>query len=252
MKILVTNDDGIFSEGIQELASLACEFGEVSVVAPEVERSAVGHAITISDPIRVSEVERNGKFFGFAVRGTPSDCVKIACSQLLAEKPDLILSGINHGSNTAKSVIYSGTVSAASEGTMMGIKSIAVSIDSWKPKTYELAKQFLRKLIPQVMENGLPEGTLLNVNLPNVFPEQCEGVLSTKQGKARYVEFFEKRIDPTGKTYFWLGGKKLSFDTENDVDDVAVSQNKIAVTPITYDLTNYRFWEELKDWNLEF
>ncbi|KAA3599399.1 MAG: 5'/3'-nucleotidase SurE [Calditrichaeota bacterium] len=252
MKILITNDDGIFSKGIEELAKVASEFGKVTIVAPDIERSAAGHAITISTLLRVTEVEKDGKFFGHAISGTPADCVKIACSQILDSKPDLILSGINNGSNTAQSVIYSGTVSAASEGTMNGIKSIATSIDSWKPKTYELAKNFLRKLIPEVLENGLPQGTLLNVNVPNVLQKDCDGIVVAKQGKARYVEYFEKRSDPTGRTYYWLGGKKMNLDTEPDVDDVAVMNNKIAITPIQYELTNNKFLADLEKWQLSY
>lgn len=252
MKILITNDDGIFSKGIAELAKVASEFGKVTVVAPDVERSAVGHAITISTLLRVTEVEKDGIFFGHAISGTPADCIKIACSQILDSKPNLILSGINNGSNTAQSVIYSGTVSAASEGTINGIKSIAISIDSWKPKTYDLAANFLKQLIPNVLENGLPKGTLLNVNIPNVLPKDCEGIVVAKQGKARYVEYFEKRIDPTGRTYYWLGGRKMNLDTEPDIDDVAVMNNKIAITPIKYELTNYKFLAELEKWHLSY
>ncbi len=248
--ILVTNDDGIYARGIYELKKALKPLGTVVVVAPLIEKSAVGHAITLSDPLRVMEVERDGSFFGYAVNGTPSDCVKLGSRCILERKPDLIVSGINQGPNTATNIIYSGTVSAAAEGAIMGIPSIAVSIASFTKKEFLPAAKFSRQLAERVLQNGLPAGTLLNVNVPAVPEEEIKGVVVTRQGKGRYEEAFDKRIDPNNRVYYWLTGKRMVLDHGDDIDDPVLMQNKISVTPIHYDLTDYSFLEELKKWQL--
>ncbi len=248
--ILVTNDDGIYARGIYELKKALNPLGTVVVVAPLIEKSAVGHAITLSDPLRVMKVERDGSFFGYAVNGTPSDCVKLGCRCILERKPDLIVSGINQGPNTATNIIYSGTVSAAAEGAIMGIPSIAVSIASFTKNEFLPAAKFSRQLAERVLQNGLPVGTLLNVNVPAVPEEEIKGVVVTRQGKGRYEEAFDKRIDPNNRVYYWLTGKRMVLDHGDDIDDPVVMQNKISVTPIHYDLTDYSFLEELKKWQL--
>ena len=248
--ILVTNDDGIYAPGIYHLKQALQPLGKVVVVAPLVEKSAVGHAITLSDPLRVMEVERDGKFFGYAVNGTPSDCVKLGSRCILERKPDLVVSGINQGPNTATNIIYSGTVSAAAEGAIMGIPSIAVSIASFTKKEFSYAGKFTRQLSEKVLQNGLPAGTLLNVNVPAVPESEIRGVKVTRQGKGRYEEAFDKRVDPNNRVYYWLTGKRMALDHGDDIDDPVVMQNMVSVTPIHYDLTDYAFLEELKQWKL--
>lgn len=249
--ILLTNDDGIDSNGLHALYKELKKIGDVTVVAPHVERSAVGHAITISEPIRVLEYNRVDKFHGFAVLGTPADCVKIAIKKLMHRKPDIVVSGINHGSNTATNVLYSGTVSAATEGIIMGVPSVAVSLTSFDLKAdMTFAAEVACSVVKTVMAKGLPADTLLNVNIPSCKRADIKGIEITRQGKGRYEEYFEQRLDLSGRAYYWLTGKKMSLDTEDDVDDVAVSMNKVSVTPIHIDMTNYAMLEELKKWNL--
>ena len=251
-KILVTNDDGIHSAGIYALYQAMTNIGEAYVVAPDSEQSAVGHAITISDPLRVKEFEKNGKFFGWAVNGTPADCVKLAIKALLGFEPDLVVSGINQGSNTATNVIYSGAVSAATEGTIMGIPSVAFSLTTFQRCDLSPAAEVAQTIAQMVLKNGLPEGTLLNVNIPPLSRDEIRGIKVTRQGKARYEETFEKRVDPMNRTYYWMGGTKVILDTEEDIDDVAITNNYVSVTPLQYDLTDYRVLPELKNWNWNF
>ncbi len=249
--ILVTNDDGISAPGIYALYNAMKEIGDARVVAPDSERSAAGHAITISDPLREWEYEKNGSFFGHAVNGTPADCVKIGVKAILNEKPDLVVSGINQGPNTAINVIYSGTVSAATEGTLMGIPSIAFSLTSFRKSNFDFASKFAIYLAKRVLEQGLPNGTLLNVNIPALPEEEIKGVKITRQGRARYEEFFEKRVDPMNRKYYWLTGKKMLLDSDSDVDDVAITNNYVAITPIQFDLTDYKSIEDLKNWEIK-
>ncbi len=248
--ILVTNDDGIFAPGILQLKDDLSQIGVVTVVAPISEKSAVGHAITLSDPLRVIEVERNGDFFGFGVNGTPADCVKLGIRCLMENKPDIIVSGINQGSNTAINIIYSGTVSAAAESVIMDVPAVAVSLTSYTSKDFSYAGKVARQISREVLRNGLPEGVLLNVNVPPIAEDEIEGVVPTRQGKGKYDEAFDKRTDPNNRTYYWLTGKRMILDFDNDIDDVVVMNNKVSVTPIHYDLTRYDFLEELNKWKL--
>ncbi len=249
--ILVTNDDGIFAPGITELYMAMREIGDAHVVAPDFERSAVGHAITIADPLRVVEYEKNGKFFGHAVNGTPADCVKLGVKAILNARPNLVVSGINQGANTAINIIYSGTVSAATEGTLMGIPSIAFSLTTFTKKEFRFAAKFAKYMAEKVLQNGLPDGIMLNVNIPALPEEEIRGIKITRQGKARYEEFFEKRVDPMNRNYYWLTGKKLLLDKNDDVDDVAISENFISITPIQFDLTDYDSIDLFKNWKIE-
>ncbi len=249
--ILVTNDDGVYAPGIYALLNAMNEIGDARVVAPEMERSAVGHALTISDPLRVWEVDRYGDIFGHAVNGTPADCVKLAVKAILERKPDLVVSGINQGPNTAINVIYSGTVSAATEGTLMGIPSIAFSLASFRVSDFDFAARFATHLARKVLRDGVPAGTLLNVNIPALPEDQIMGVKITRQGRGRYEEYFEKRVDPMNRNYFWLAGKKLQLDNESDVDDVAVMEGYVAITPIQFDLTHYKVLEHLQNWGID-
>ncbi|MDZ7337853.1 MAG: 5'/3'-nucleotidase SurE [candidate division KSB1 bacterium] len=252
VRILLTNDDGIASPGLYALYEELRRVGEVIVVAPDGERSAVGHAITISEPLRVWPYEKNGKVFGYAVAGTPADCVKIAFWALLKDqqKPSLVVSGINLGSNTGINAIYSGTVSAATEGAILGVPSFAISLTTYENPDYGPAARFARSLARLVLKKGLPKGVYLNVNVPAVPAEQIRGVVITSQGQAVYREQYQMRRDPRGRAYYWLTGTKIDLERDESVDDGAIQQNKVSVTPIHYDLTNYAFIEELKRWNI--
>jgi 5'-nucleotidase len=225
--------------------------GTVVVVAPDKQQSAVGHAITMNYPLRVKEFRKNGSMFGYAVEGTPADAVKLAVRALLKRKPDLLVSGINHGSNTAISIIYSGTVSAATEGTFLGIPSIAVSLTTFGKADFTYAAKFTRKLALRVIKNGLPEGTLLNVNVPPAQEKEIRGVRVTRQGKSVWIDRFDVRRDPGNKEYFWLTGSLEEVDTELDVDQWAVTNRYVSVTPIQYDLTDYAMIDVMKRWKLE-
>jgi len=249
-RILLSNDDGINAPGLFALWQEISKIGDVVVVAPDGEKSAVGHAITLSDPLRVWQVEKRNGFVGHAVNGTPADCIKIAYWALLDEKPDLIVSGINLGSNTGINVIYSGTVSAATEGTILEIPSFAVSLTTYAVPDFSYAARFAARLAGQVLQHGLPRGTYLNVNVPNVPEEEIEDVVVTRQGLSNYIENFDRRVDPQNRVYYWLTGKKAEIEKEGDVDDRAIIDKKVSITPLHYDLTNYSYLEELKSWNV--
>lgn len=242
--ILVCNDDGIFSQGIRALAEVADEFGDVEIVAPDRQQSAVGHAITVSTPLRSRAFQIDGRFSGQAVNGTPADCIKLAHNQLLKRKPDLIVSGINHGSNAGINILYSGTVSAATEGTILGYPSIAVSCTDFdEDADLKGAQDAARKVIGYVLNHGLPRGVTLNLNIP---AGPLKGVKWTRQANSRYVEEFEGRIDPHNNSYYWLTGKFQNLE-ENDDNDISVLESGFAsLTPIQYDLTSYSLLRELE------
>jgi 5'-nucleotidase len=249
--ILVSNDDGIDAPGIYALVNELKKIAHVTVVAPDKQQSAVGHAITMNYPLRVSKFLKNGKFFGYAVEGTPADCVKLAVRSLLTEPPDLVISGINHGSNTAISIIYSGTVSAATEGTVLGIPSIAVSLATWGIPDFRYAAKFARKLASFVFSRKIPQKMLLNVNVPAVKEKEIQGVKITRQGKTVWDDRFEVRRDPYNKEYFWLTGNLEVIDHSDDTDHIAVMKNYISITPIHYDLTDYEMLEKMRKWEME-
>jgi len=251
MRVLLTNDDGIFAKGIETLYLALQTEHDVTVVAPETEQSAVGHAITMMDPLRVNAVNRNGSFFGYALNGTPADCVKLAVTELLKPPPQVVVSGINMGANVGVNVIYSGTVSAATEGTLLGIPSIAVSLDAFANTNFEPAAAFILHLIRQVERFGLPPGVLLNVNVPNIPQEQIRGVRVTRQGEAKFLDHYDRRVDPRNHVYYWLCGSIQSPDPDTDTDAFAIAANYISVTPIHYDLTNYGMLDTLRQWPLE-
>ncbi|MBW1852435.1 MAG: 5'/3'-nucleotidase SurE [Deltaproteobacteria bacterium] len=237
MKILLTNDDGIYAPGLFALYEALITDYEVHVVAPESEMSAVGHAITLTLPLRVQEVKRNGSFFGYAITGTPADCVKIAVQELLEEPPDIILSGINLGANVGVNILYSGTVSAATEGAFLGVKSAAISLNTRVNPDFRFAARFSKEIIRFMTENDLQSGTALNVNIPPIPPDDIAGVCITRQGTARFKECFERRNDPRGNTYYWLSGETPVEDGNPDTDSMALKENKITITPVHYDLT---------------
>jgi 5'-nucleotidase len=250
MRILLTNDDGINAPGLQALAGEMTKIGEVVIVAPDAERSAVGHAITTASPLRVTEIRRNGALYGLAVSGTPADCVKIAINALLPDRPDLVVSGINQGPNTGMNVIYSGTVSAATEATMLGIPAFAVSLDSFTSKEFGFAAEFAARLAVSVAKNGLPSGVLLNVNVPAIPREKVRGVRVTSQGMARFTEQFHKRMDPRGHAYWWLGGELSEEEDPEGADGWALKQGDVSVTPLHYDMTHYPSLDLIRSWKI--
>ncbi len=253
VNILLTNDDGINAPGIAALAKEMSKHAEVTIIAPATEMSAVGHAITISDPLRVSKFYKNDTFFGHAVNGTPADCVKIAYWALLKDKPkpDLLISGINFGANTGINTIYSGTVSAATEGAILGIPSFAISLATESNPDFSVAAKYAAKFAKTILNNSLPKGVFLNINIPNVPQEQIKGIQITQQGMANFTEEFQWRKDPHNRDYYWLTGEKAETEQDENFDDYAIKQNKITVTPVHYDLTYYPILKELKSWNFE-
>ena len=246
MKVLLTNDDGIHAPGLKALfRELKGDF-DIDIVAPESEMSAVGHAITLAHPLRVQAVHKNGEFFGYSVSGTPADCVKIAVQELLKVSPDIILSGINLGANVGVNVLYSGTVSAATEGAFLGIGAAAISLSTRQNADYAFAARFSREIIRFIMENGLRKGTALNVNIPGVSAAKITGISITRQGISRIKERYERRVDPRGNVYYWLSGEIPVEEERPDADIKALEDNKITITPITYDLTCMEEMERLR------
>ena len=249
--ILVSNDDGIESDGIRALMNEMRKIGEVIVVAPNSQQSAVGHAVTVANPIRVYRNLLDKNFYGYACDGTPADSVKLAVRTLLkGRKIDLLVSGINHGSNTAINIIYSGTVSAATEGTILGIPSIAFSLTSYTNKDFGPGAKFAGKLAKLVLKKGLPKGTLLNVNIPPLPESKIKGAVVTKQGKSFWDDRYEKRFDPNKREYYWLTGKMAKLDKTIEYDQKAVDSGYISVSPIQYDLTDYDTYEKMKEWKI--
>ena len=247
MIILVSNDDGIHSEGIRALEEALAAIGEIYTVAPDREQSAVSHSLTLHRPLRIEEIAPRR----FAVNGTPTDCVNLAVKGFLPIRPDLVVSGINKGANLGDDVTYSGTVSAAIESSLLGIPAIAVSLVS-NGTTYHFgpAAEFAAILAAEVIAQGMPPDTLLNVNVPSLPRQEIKGYRLTRQGKRRYAETIEVRIDPRGKKYYWIGGDDLGFDPDEGTDCVAVQEGFISVTPLLVDLTNYSSLQELRNLRL--
>ncbi len=241
MKILLTNDDGIYAKGIQALVKELSTIAEIYLAAPDHERSGTGHSITVFDPIKVVETKIPGTKYGWKIGGTPVDCVKLAMNRLIGEKVDLVVSGINHGPNLGTDVLYSGTVSAAAEGVIMGSPSIAVSLNSYLDEVdFSFSAQFTRRVIAAVMSGGMDKNTLLNINIPLLPPEKMQGIRISKLGVRNYNNLFEQRQDPRGNTYYWLGGGVLNEEQHEDSDVYAIEQGYISITPIHLDLTDYK------------
>ncbi len=242
MKILLSNDDGIMAEGIKALTLELSKEHEVYVIAPDRERSAAGHSLTLHTPIRVEELDSK---FGakriWITSGTPGDCVKIGINAILTpeEKPDLIISGINHGPNLGTDILYSGTVSCAMEGAMMGIPSIAVSLASMSsdPVLFKNVAMFMAKFVHKIKEFNFPKKSILNINVPGLMPEDLAGVAITRLGGKMFTDEYDKRIDPRGKVYYWMAGELIR-QCENDDSDInALRWNKVSITPITFEMT---------------
>lgn len=248
-RILLTNDDGIYSPGILALYKKLRSLGEVTVVAPDAERSAQGHAITLSVPLRVNEARREGEFFGYSISGTPADCVKIALMYIMKKKrPDIIISGLNRGPNLGINVLYSGTVSGATEGAILGVPSFAVSLASFNWEKFQAAVDFSYRLAKMMLKKELPINTLLNVNVPALPKSKIKGVKITRQGLSTfYKEAYDRREDPNKRVYYWLCSYKAEVTGDELVDAVAVRDGFISITPLRYDMTDYKDFEILSD-----
>jgi 5'-nucleotidase len=246
--ILVSNDDGVAAAGLQALAAALAHLGRVVVVAPDRERSAVGHALTLHRPLRLTELRPDW----YAVDGTPTDCVHLGVHGILDRPPDLLVAGINHGPNLGDDLTYSGTVGVALEGTLFGIPSLAVSLAAREGFHFGPAAQVARELAAQVAERGLPAGTLLNINVPNVARlGELRGIRTTRQGRRRFGSAVERKTDPRGRSYYWIGGEELGYVVEDEGTDVeAVTQSRVSVTPVRTDLTDHGFLETLGGWQL--
>ena len=247
----LTNDDGIYSEGLKAMWKFLKKMGEVCVVVPETERSATGHSINLSSPLRVRYIKLNENFSAYITDGTPADCVKIGIKSIMERKPDFVISGINLGPNLGMDILYSGTVSAAAEGAILGIPSIAVSIADFKNFNFELAGRITITVLKAIIKEKLPPDTLFNINIPNLSPEKIKGFKLTYQSKARFEEWYEKRIDPRGIPYYWLKGNFKEVEGEKGSDVEAVKEGYVSITPIYLDLTDYKFFQKLKSSGLE-
>lgn len=247
MNILLTNDDGIYADGLWALYNRLCRLHQVCVVAPDRERSAVGHAITLNQPLRAVHMNINGHM-GYAVNGTPADCVKIGILEILPSKPDIVISGINAGANVGIHINYSGTVAAAKEAALYGIKAIAVSVQGRSGLHYTDAAEFAAYLSGHILEKGLPDGTFLNVNIPDTALEHIQGIQISRQCVSMSRECFEKRTDPNNRLSFWPRCELPAAAGNPDSDLEALSRNKISITPIKCDMTDYHLMEDLKKW----
>jgi 5'-nucleotidase len=244
--VLVTNDDGIYARGLEALVRALEKDYRVMVVAPEAEQSAVGHALTLTQPLRVKKIKKNGDFFGYGVNGTPADCVKIALNELLIPPPRILVSGINLGANVGINVIYSGTVSAATEGAMMGLSSLAISLDSDQSPDFQAAAEVGRRLVNYLDQNPLPTGVSLNCNVPDLPLAKFRGIRLVRQGTFRFLEKFDKRVDPRENIYYWQAGSLPSPDEAPDTDHALLARGYVTLTPIEYDLTHYPSLELLR------
>ncbi len=246
--IFVTNDDGISAPGILFLVSIAKQFGDVAVIAPDKPQSGMGHAITINSTIRINKTNHHNVLIEYSCSGTPVDCVKMAVNKILPRKADLVLSGINHGSNSSINVIYSGTMSAAIEGALESTPAIGFSLCDYSiDADFAQAKKEIEKIISESLKHKLPEGVCLNVNIPKLKSDELKGIKVCRQAKANWVEEFEERHDPYGRAYYWLTGKFVNFEPEStDTDEWALANGYISVVPTQCDLTAYNNMEHLK------
>ena len=251
--ILVTNDDGINAPGIRTLISVVKDIGDVIVVAPDSPQSGMGHAITINSTLHSSRITpKNSEIIEYSCSGTPADCVKLAINELMPRKPDLCVSGINHGSNSSINVIYSGTMSAAIEAGIEGVPAIGFSLldYSWNAD-FSQSKDFIRKITLNALNNGIPKGVVLNVNIPAVKKSDIKGVKICRQAKAYWVEEFDKRKNPLGQEYYWLTGKFVNKDQGEDTDEWALKNNNISIVPVEFDLTAHHAIQGLNEWDFK-
>lgn len=252
MKILISNDDGIDSYGIIALSRELEKFGEVFIVAPIFEQSAAGHSITMKRPLKVVKHFIDGKFFGYAINGTPADCVKIGITKVLNFIPDVVVSGINHGSNTATNIVYSGTVSAAREASMMDIPGIAFSINGRTSENIDWAAEAAAKITVKALQHGFEKGKLLNVNFPNLTRGEIKGTLVTRQGVSRFADTYDTVFDVIGREYHQLKGDFINLDgTDLTIDQNAIENGYISITPIKLDSTDHDELNAIRGWDFE-
>jgi len=250
--ILVTNDDGITAPGIRTLINVAKTIGDVIVVAPDSPQSGMGHAITVDSTLQCDKVSKpNAKILEYSCSGTPADCVKLAIHEIMDRKPDLCISGINHGSNSSINVIYSGTMSAAIEAGVEGIPAVGFSLLDFNwDADFSQVEGFVETIIKNVLSNGLPNGVVLNVNLPKLKKESIKGIKICRQAKGNWVEKFDKRKSPMGKEYYWLSGEFTNLDDGTDTDIWALENGYVSVVPCQFDLTAHHFLQDLNTWKL--
>lgn len=252
--ILISNDDGITSKGIKTLVEVMKELGDVIVVAPDSPQSGMGHAITVGDTLRLEETSIFDSVRAFECSGTPADCVKMARHFVLKDErePDIIVSGINHGSNTSISVLYSGTMSAAIEGAIEGTPAIGFSLcDYGSDPDFSHTREYIKKIVKQVLEKGLPKGVALNVNFPRKKSEAIKGIRICRQANAKWVEEFDQRFDPNRRRYFWMTGSFVNFDKGEDNDEWAIANNYVSVVPCQFDLTAHQAIPQLnEEWEI--
>lgn len=244
MYILVTNDDGVSSAGLRALADAMRKLGTVCIVAPEREQGAVGHSITLHKPLRLSRIAKDV----YAVNGTPSDCVVLAVTQLFRKPPDLVVSGINRGVNLGDDVTYSGTVSAALEGTLLGVPSLAISQEGTRNFQFKTAAYYARQIARTVLERGLPEETFLNVNIPDRLRASIPGVRLTSLSRRRFENPVVEKVDPRGRRYYWIAGTRVSWERHPPSDHEALRQGMVSITPLHIDVTHYQALEQLRSW----
>jgi len=250
--ILVTNDDGITAPGIRTLISVMNEIGDVVVIAPDSPQSGMGHAITLDSTIYCDAISiDDGEQLEYRCSGTPADCVKMAISEVLNKKPDLCVSGINHGANSSINVLYSGTMSAAIEAGIEGIPAIGFSVldYSWHAD-FKGIEKFIKKIALEVLQNGLPDGVVLNVNFPKIKENNFKGIKICRQARANWKEEFDKRTNPQGKEYYWLTGKFINLDNGEDTDVWALENGYVSLVPTHFDLTAHHFIQKLNNWDL--
>jgi 5'-nucleotidase len=246
MKILITNDDGVFSKGLRALADTMKAVGEVYVVAPDRERSAAAHSLTLHRPLRVEEIAPQV----YAADGTPVDCVNLAVYGIMKGHPDIVISGINNGPNLGEDLVYSGTVSAAFEATFLGIPAFAISLAARKDFRYQTAANFALKVAAHIVQQGLPRDTFLNINVPNVEEDEIRACKITHQGKRVFADAVVEKVDPRGKKYYWIGGRDQGFQEIAGTDFHAVANHYISITPLCVDFTNHSVMQELEGWRL--
>lgn len=250
--ILVTNDDGITAPGLRSLIRYLKDFGEIVVVAPDSPQSGKGHAITVDDTLFLNRMDvEEGEPVEYSCSGTPADCIKLALRELLDRKPDLCVSGINHGSNASINVIYSGTMSAAIEAGIEGIPAIGFSLCDYAwDADFSSAETAIKKIVSESLDHGIPEGVILNVNIPKASEEELKGIRICRQARANWREKFDKRMSPSGKDYYWLTGEFELLDDGEDTDEAALADNYISVVPTQFDLTAYTAIQKLNGWGL--
>jgi len=251
MRFLLTNDDGIYAQGLAAIKQALERVGEVVVIAPVTEQSAVGHTITISDPLKVIPIYRSGEFYGYGITGSPADCVKLGISCIMDEPPDVVVSGINKGENVGINVLYSGTVSAATEALILGHRGIALSVDNYFQPDYTAASIFGARLASRLASLKGPLPVALNVNCPSVPIQEIKGVRITRQGDSRIVDKFVKRESPRGTTYYWQAGWTKIVDNAEDTDAVCLRNKMISITPIHYKLGYHEHNRELDQLDLD-